>query len=145
MSKSNNNIKIYDLGNLKITDSINDTYFAVRDLILELTERGIVTVILGGSQDISKGVFLAYEKLKGLHTVLTIDSRLDFSLQKEVTNSRNYLNYIISEKKKNLFNYSNIGHQAYFVTDPQFEKLDKSYLESVLKYTWFGYCLINPF
>lgn len=131
LRKLNKNIRIYDLGNLKITNSINDSYYALRDMVLELMDRNIVTVILGGSQDLSKGIFLALEKIPGLHNILTIDSRLDFSLKSEVTNSRNYLNYIIDENKRRTFNFSNIGHQAYFVTGDQLDKLDKSYLESI--------------
>ncbi|HDT12490.1 MAG TPA: hypothetical protein ENO01_02415, partial [Candidatus Marinimicrobia bacterium] len=87
LRKINNNVRIYDLGNLKITNSINDTYYALRDIILDLMERKIVTVIIGGSQDLSKGVFLALEKYQGLKTILTIDSRLDFSPGKKVTDS----------------------------------------------------------
>ena len=131
LRKLNKHIRIYDLGNLKITDSISDTYYAVRDLILEFYERGIISVILGGSQDISKGVFQAFEKLPDLHTILTIDSRLDFNHKKEVSNSRNYLNHILDKKRAHAFNFSNIGHQAYFVTEQQFDTLDASYLESI--------------
>jgi len=131
LRKLNKNIRIYDLGNLKITSSINDTYYALRDIYLELTERNIITLILGGSQDLSKGIFLALDKTNELHSILTVDSRLDFSLDREVTNSRNYLNHVISDDKRKSYNFSNIGHQAYFVTPRQFEKLDKSYLESI--------------
>ena len=76
-----------------------------------------------------------------MHNVLTVDSRLDFTLSKEVTNSCNYLNYIISKDKKKIFNYANIGHQAFFVTEKNHDtlgetlsnvdKLDKTYLESI--------------
>ncbi|MBN1132540.1 MAG: formimidoylglutamase [Bacteroidales bacterium] len=131
LKKINDNIRIYDLGNLKTSGSINDTYFALRDLILEFMERNMVSIILGGSQDLSKGIFLAFEKDPSLKSILTIDSRLDFSKGKEVPDSRNYLNHIISEKMRKIFNYANIGHQSYFVTGWQVEKLENSYLESI--------------
>ncbi len=79
LRKIERNLKIYDLGNVKNGGSVNDTYFALRDIVLELRERDITTLIFGGSQDLSRGVFLALEKHLGSHQVLTIDSMLDFS------------------------------------------------------------------
>ncbi len=131
LRKINSNLKIYDLGNIKNGGSINDTYFALRDIILELLERDIIAIIIGGSQDLSRGVFLALEKQKGLHQILTVDSMLDFSLNEDSLNSRNYLNQIVQPNCKSLFGFTNLGHQAYFVTDNQLEQLEKSYLESI--------------
>ncbi len=131
LRKINSNLKIYDLGNVKNGGSVNDTYFALRDIILELIERDIIAIILGGSQDLSRGVFLALEKQKGLHQILTIDSMLDFSLNEESINSRNYLNQVINTSGLKQFSVTNLGHQAYFVTENQLEQLEKSYLESI--------------
>ncbi len=58
----NRGLQIYDLGNVKTGGAVNDTYFALRDIILELKERQITALILGGSQDLSQGSFLALEK-----------------------------------------------------------------------------------
>jgi len=131
LSRINKNLKIYDLGNVKNGGSVNDTYFALRDILLELRERDMATIILGGSQDLSRGVFLALEKQEGLHQVLTIDSMLDFSSDDQTVHSRNYLNQILQPNCESLFGFTNLGHQAYFVTNNQLEKLEKSYLESI--------------
>jgi len=131
LRKINRNLKIYDLGNLKNGGSVNDTYFALRDILLELRERHMSCILLGGSQDLSHGVFLALEKQEGLHQILTIDSMLDFSLQEDPLNSRNYLNYVVNNTGMKQFSLTNLGHQAYFVTDNQLKQLDRSYLESI--------------
>jgi len=131
LRKINSNLKIYDLGNIKNGGSINDTYFALRDIILELLERDIIAIIIGGSQDLSRGVFLALEKQKGLHQILTVDSMLDFSLNEDSLNSRNYLNQIVNTSGLKQFCVTNLGHQAYFVTEKQLQQLEKSYLESI--------------
>lgn len=131
LRKINRNLKIYDLGNVKNGVSMNDTYFALRDIILELRERDICCILLGGSQDLSHGVFLALEKQEGLHHVLSIDSMLDFSADSDVLNSRNYLNHLLNKSGRGRFSLTNLGHQAYFVTENQLEQLDKSYLESI--------------
>jgi formiminoglutamase len=127
----NKNLKIYDLGNIKKGSNSNDTYFAIRDVLLELMEMEITAILLGGSQDLSKGAFMALEKQKGLHHILTIDSMLDFSEKEEALHSRNYLNHILDKKAHGQFSYTNLGHQAYFVTAGQMENLEKSYLESI--------------
>jgi arginase family enzyme len=131
LRKIDKNLKIYDLGNLKIGGSVNDTYFALRDLVLELKERDMITIIFGGSQDLSRGVFLALEKQEGLHQVLTIDSMLDFSIKEEELNSRNYLNYLMDPSCGKHFSLTNLGHQAYFVSESQIRQLENSYLESI--------------
>ena len=131
LRKIDRNLKIYDLGNVKNGLSINDTYFALRDILLELREREISSIILGGSQDLSRGVFLALEKHEGLHLILTIDSMLDFSLDEDQLNSRNYLNQVVNTTGLKQFSLTNLGHQAYFVTENQLQQLDKSYLESI--------------
>jgi len=131
LRKINKSLKIYDLGNIKNGGSVNDTYYALRDVLLELMERDMITIILGGSQDLSKGVFLALEKKDGLHQILTIDSMLDFTGTEDGVNSRNYLNQILDPSAREHFSFTNLGHQAYFVTDNQLEQLEKSYLESI--------------
>ena len=131
LRKIEKSLKIYDLGNIKNGESINDTYFALRDIVLELRERDITTILIGGSQDLSRGVFLALEKQNGLHHILTIDSMLDFTLKEDPLNSRNYLNQVVSENGLRQFSLTNLGHQACFVTENQLEQLEKMYLESI--------------
>jgi arginase family enzyme len=55
--------KIIDLGNLKSTMTVGDTYFGVRDIILELLKNQVMIIVLGGTQDITYGIYMAYEKI----------------------------------------------------------------------------------
>ncbi|MCF8225864.1 MAG: formimidoylglutamase [Bacteroidales bacterium] len=127
-----NNVRIYDLGNLKITKNIKDTYLAIRDVILELFDREIVPIIIGGSQDLSYGGILALQKMKGIRQVLTVDSRLDFQTdQGKEMHSRNYLNSIIEKDVKEHFTYSNLGHQQYFVSEKQADIVENEFMESI--------------
>ena len=57
LRKINKNLRIYDLGNIKKGGSVNDTYYAVRDMLLDLMDRDMITIILGGSQDLCRGVW----------------------------------------------------------------------------------------
>jgi len=127
----NRDMSIYDLGNVKNGGSVNDSYFALRDILLELKKRGIISLILGGTQDLSRGVFLALEKQAGLHHILTIDSMLDFSGTSDINHSRNYLNQLLNPDYRESFSFTNLGHQAYFTTQAQLDQLELSHLESI--------------
>ncbi len=131
LRKMARNLKIYDLGNIKNGTNINDTYYAIRDVLLELIENGLTAILLGGSQDLSRGALLALEKQEGLHHILTVDSMLDFTSQEDPVNSRNYLGPIVERGSGLRFGYTNLGHQAYFVAAHQMEKMDQFYLESI--------------
>ena len=131
LARINRGLQIYDLGNVKTGGTVNDTYFAVRDIILELKERSIIALIIGGSQDLSQGLFLSMEKEEGLHHILTVDSMLDFSESSDALHSRNYLNQLMEPGWKENFSFTNLGHQAYFTTSTQLEQLEQSYLESI--------------
>ncbi len=132
LRKINKNVKVYDLGNLKITNQINDTYYAIRDVVLELTERDVIPFFIGGSQDLTYGAILALEQLKGIQQILTVDPRFDFWLENEPQiNSRNYLDYILNKKVKDRFIYSNIGHQQYFITENQMDVIHDEYMDSM--------------
>ena len=132
LRRINNNVRVYDLGNLKITDKINDTYFALRDITLELLERHVIPFFIGGSQDLTFGLLLALQKLKGVKQVLTVDPRLDFWMEKEPEiNSRNYLDYLFDDQVKNHFTFTNLGHQQYFVSEKQVDLMEKAFMESV--------------
>ena len=46
LSSINRKTRIIDLGNLKITENINDTYYALRDITIELREKNIVILFI---------------------------------------------------------------------------------------------------
>lgn len=128
----NNNIRVYDLGNLKITENINDTFYAIRDITLELIEMNVVPFYIGGSQDLTFGSILALQKKKGIGHILTVDPRLDFLPETEPNiSSRNYLNYITDPEIRDEFIYSNLAHQQYFVSKEQADIIEGGFMESM--------------
>jgi len=131
LTKIESSKKIADLGNLKTGHKIEDAYYALRDVCYHLISNNILPVIIGGSQDLTYGIFLAYKKLKLPANLVTIDSRLDIGKSKQIFNSYSYLTKIIFEKNKYLQNYINIGHQGYFISKNNFQLLKKLYFESI--------------
>ncbi|MDB2385269.1 arginase, partial [Polaribacter sp.] len=47
------NTSIADIGNIKKGNTVDDTYFAVKEIITELLKNQIIPIILGGSQDLT--------------------------------------------------------------------------------------------
>jgi arginase family enzyme len=107
-------IRIIDLGNLKLGNTISDTYYGLRDVIVELLLNKIVPVIVGGSHDLTYALCMAFEYLKQIYTLATIDYRIDMAFETfEKVTSKNYLNTTILDSRF-LFEYINLGHQACF-------------------------------
>ena len=121
----NKKTKIIDLGNLKKTDNINDTYYAIRDVFLDLLEKNVLLIILGGSQDLAIGISKAFETYPDVWSVTSLDSRLDFGYGKEELNSGNYLDHLFRQKNSKNINFANIGHQLYFTPTRLLDKFEK--------------------
>ena len=124
-------LKIIDLGNLVSGNSVQDTYYAIRDVILELRDKGIITIVLGGSQDLTYGIYLAYEKLDALFNFVTVDSRLDLGIIQDEIKPESYLIPMLSRKKELVFNYTNLGHQKYLVDQEDIDFLQGQFHETV--------------
>jgi len=127
----NPGLKIIDLGNIKTGNSVQDTYFAVRDIILELNGKNIITVALGGSQDLTYGFYLAFEKMDSLFSFITVDSRLDMGIIQDEIKTESYLIPILSRKKELLFNYTNFGHQKCLVDQDDIDFLQRQFNNTV--------------
>lgn len=117
-------LKILDLGNLRSGHSINDTYFALRDICEYCINQKITLVVLGGSQDLTFGITKAYEGR--LFNMVSVDPKLDFRKGVKTINSENYLN-LIFEKQKNLYSYTALGYQNYFVDATEIDQFNNLY------------------
>ena len=111
----NHKVNIADLGNLKIGSTLQDTYYALKEIIAYLIENKIIPVIIGGSHDLTYGNYLAYEKLEQVINLTVIDNQFNLGEANEEINSASFLSKIILHQPNFLFNYSNIGYQTYFI------------------------------
>ena len=117
-------VKILDLGNLKIGHSVNDSYFALKDICDHIIENKKTIIILGGSQDLTFGITKAYEGK--MYNLVTLDPKLDYRKGVKTINSENYLN-LIFEKQKNLYSYTALGYQNYFVDATELDQFNNLY------------------
>ncbi len=124
-----NNLKIADLGNIRQGSSIDDTYFAMKEVVATLIRQGILPIIIGGSQDLTYANYLAYKNIGRLINIAAIDSVFDLGQEEEDLNAHSYLSRIILYQPNFLFNYTNIGYQSYFVNRDALQLMKKLFFE----------------
>lgn len=108
-------MKILDLGNIRQGFGIEDTFFAVRNVVAELVKQNIIPIIIGGSQDLTYANYTAYESLGQIVNIVTIDKEFDIGSSEDAFDSHSFISKIILHKPNFLFNLTNIGYQTYFV------------------------------
>jgi arginase family enzyme len=114
--KIDEKVKIIDLGNLKQGNTFNDTYSAVKEICRTLLSANLVTILIGGTQELTIPVFQTYEKLKSNVNLTSIDRTIDLMEDSINSSSETYLSEIIF-KKRSLFKFCSLGYQLH-LTDP---------------------------
>ncbi|HAF27975.1 MAG TPA: arginase [Bacteroidales bacterium] len=114
LTSFNKQIKIYDLGNLKRGNSVNDHSIGLRDVLIELLTLNIIPIIIGSSEDIIYPNYLAYQKLEKKINLVSIDSKIRVYENRE-KEFKSALWKIMVENNDSLLFFSNIGYQSHFV------------------------------
>jgi len=122
--------RIIDLGNLKAGKTLKDTYIAVGDIVAELISLSVLPLIIGGSQDLTYGNFLAYKQTNKKVNLVSIDPKFDIGYLIDDFDSSSYLGQIILHNGENLFNFTNLGYQAYYVNKEETDLMDKLNFDS---------------
>jgi formiminoglutamase len=125
----NEHVKIADLGNIIQGHTVDDTYFAVTNVVAGLAANNIIPVIIGGGQDLSYAVYRAYEQLGQIINIVAVDPMFDLGKDSSSLDSRSYLSKIILHQPNYLFNYTNIGYQSYFVDKEAISLMNKLYFD----------------
>ena len=126
----NYSVKIADIGNIKKGHTIDDTYFALSQVVAELIKRKITPLIIGGSQDLTYANYKAYELLGQTVNMVAIDSMFDLGDAGSLLDSKTFLGKIILQQPNFLFNYSNIGYQTYFADQRSINLISKLFFDA---------------
>lgn len=125
LAKPNENMHIVDLGNLVPGDTVEDTRFAITEVLFKLLDRNITVIILGGSQEIAFSNYKAYEVLGRVINIASIDSMFDLGSDTKPLSANNWLSHIVAQQPNYLFNFANIGYQTYFNGESQIRLLNE--------------------
>jgi len=126
----NEEVKIADLGNIIQGNTVDDTYFAVTNVVESLVMNNIIPVIIGGGQDLSYAVYRAYEHLGQIINIVAVDPQFDLGRDSSEIDSESYLSKIILHQPNYLFNYTNVGYQSYFVDKEAVGLMDKLFFDT---------------
>jgi len=119
-----------DLGDIVPGNTIEDSFFALQKVASKLIKKGIIPIIIGGSQDLTYPLYRAYDNLEQMVNLVSIDSKFDFGKQEDGISAKSYLSKIILDEPNNLFNFSNIGYQTYFNSQEEIDLIEKLYFDA---------------
>lgn len=123
-------LTIADLGDIPQGNSLQDTYFALQQIMATLIKKKIVPIVVGGSQDLTYAMYRAYDHLEQMVNLVAIDSKFDFGKEDTTLASYSYLSKIIVNQPNNLFNYCNIGFQTYYNSQEEIDLIEKLYFDA---------------
>ncbi len=121
---------LVDLGDVEQGATVEDTYFVVRQIVAGLLEENIIPIIIGATQDITFPVYRAFDGIKDMVNLVSVDSRFDFGVDEELISSHSYMSKIITDKPNNLFNFSNIGYQSYFNAQEEMDLMERLFFDA---------------
>lgn len=124
------NITVADLGDINKGETVEDTYYALKEAISILVKKRIIPVILGGSQDLTYANYRAYDALVPMVNIVNVDAQFNLGDSTKPIKNNSFVGKIILDKPYNLFNYANIGYQTYFNSQEEIDLMDSLYFES---------------
>jgi len=119
-----------DLGVLKAGESPEDTLFALQTLVQEMYQRNILTIVIGGEQENTLGLFRGLSKMNTFVNLTSIDPRLDFGAPGVLVSDDSYMSKIITEKPNNLKQFTNLGFQSYYVSQEELDLMQKLFFDA---------------
>lgn len=124
------NATIADLGDIDAGNSLDDTSFALREVVAALLRKKIIPIVIGGSQDLTYSLYRAYDKLEQMVNLVAIDARFDFGKEQDAISAGSYVTKIIVDEPNNLFNFSNIGYQTYYNSQEEIDLIEKLFFDA---------------
>ena len=124
------NERIADLGDIYAGDSVDDTYFLLKQVTEDLLNRSIIPVILGGSQDLAYAQYRAYDDYGQMVNLVNVDAQFDLGDTEQDLCNKSYVGKMVVNEPYNLFNYANIGYQTYFNAQEEINLIDKLFFEA---------------
>lgn len=124
------NSTIIDLGDINEGESVEDTYFVVKEIVAELLEENVIPILIGATQDITYPTYRAFDGIRDMVNLVAVDSRFDFGADEELISSHSYMSRIITDKPNNLFNFSNLGYQSYFNAQEEIDLMERLFFDA---------------
>ncbi len=119
-----------DLGDIIPGSSIEDTDFALREVLNELLKIGVMPIVLGGSQDLLYAHYRAFDGVQDMINVVNIDHRFDLGDHQKPMSNKAYVGKMVVDKPYNMMNYAVLGYQSYLNPPQEIALMDKLHFEA---------------
>ena len=120
---------LYDLGNVLPGKSIEDTWFALGQVVTELVKKDVIPVVIGGGQDLTVACYKGFENLERLINICAIDSALDIGEPSEELHANGYVSHLLMQRPCYLFNFANIGLQRLLSSQREVDLFESLYFD----------------
>ncbi len=122
---------IYDLGDIIPGATIDDTYFAVKQVVGELIKNEVIPVVVGGTQDLTVPIYLGYEKTEQLVNIMSVDNRFDLGDPENPLYEDQFVNKLLMHRPCFLFNYTVLGIQAPLVRSEEIDLFENLHFDTI--------------
>ena len=122
--------KIADLGDIEKGESIQDTRFALKEVVSTLLKNNIIPLILGGSQDLTYAQYRAYDGMGEMISVVNVDNRFDLGNADLPITNKSFVSKMIVDQPYNLYNYSVLGYQSFFNPPQEIKLMEKLFFDA---------------
>ncbi|MCC5938355.1 MAG: formimidoylglutamase [Lunatimonas sp.] len=129
LKKGQGQYKIADLGTLKSGETTKETCQLMRSIGEFLINQEILPLFIGGSHDLDLGQFLAFEKMRKMVSVLTVDAKMD--MEDEGRPDQIHSSQIVLHQPNFLFNYCHLAYQSFLTDSDLVATLEKLYFDHV--------------
>ena len=117
-------VKLADIGDVKIGKANTDTYAALKMIIHELIAANKTVVVLGGSNDLALAQYHAFADDKKAIDAVGVDALIDINLESPFR-ADNFLMELLTAEPNYMRHYNHIGFQSYYVHPRMLETMDK--------------------
>jgi arginase family enzyme len=118
------NLKVLDLGNLKLGQKVEDTYVALEELTSHLIQEGKVLLVLGGGHDLITPMYKGHCAFGKPLNFASADAYLDFQ-DGDNYHSRSFLSQLLASKESLLSKYCLFGYQTYLCSPNELSLLEQ--------------------
>jgi len=121
-------IKIADLGNLKVGKTKEETYENMSVVLQELKKLRIVSIVIGGSHDLTLGQVMVSKSENNKINLTVVDEKINWMSENKTDfiASENFLNHLFLHYRSNLDLYAHIAYQSYFVLPESLDYIAKN-------------------
>ncbi|MDQ3551220.1 MAG: formimidoylglutamase [Bacteroidota bacterium] len=117
-------IRLVDLGNIKLGKELNDTYAALKIVVNELVSIGKTVVILGGSHDLTLAQYNAFVENKKPIEAVGVDAFIDINIDSPLR-KENFLMEMLTSEPNYMKHYNHLAFQSFFMHPRMLETMDK--------------------